>query len=285
MRAAASSERDPKMAYTEILTEVREHTMVITLNRPDHMNAFTVTMANELVAAFADAGQNDDVRAVILTGGGRAFCAGADLSEGAEALASGPSKSAEDHRDHGGIVTLAMFECPKPIIAAINGSAVGIGITMTLAADVRFMVPQAKIGFVFLARGIAPDAASTWFLPRVVGISKATEWFSTARILTPQDCLEAGLVSELIDTDELMDRAFALSDEIAANTSAVSVAIGRRLLWDMLGADHPLEAHLRESKALFHMAKSADALEGVTSFFEKRPADFPMNVSTDLPDF
>lgn len=267
-----------------VLREVADGVMTITLNRPERLNAFNPDMRDALIEAYAEAGRDDDVRVVILTGAGRAFCAGADLESGGDTF-NRAERSAETHRDGGGRVTLAMFDCPKPIIAAINGPAVGVGLTMTLPADIRLTVPDNKLGFVFLARGIAPDACSSWFLPRIVGVSKAMEWFATARVFNTEEAREAGLVSEVLERDALLPRARELAAEIAENTGAVSVALARALVWRMLGASGPQEAHLLESRAIWHMGQSADAAEGVTSFLEKRRPDFPMRVSKDMPPF
>lgn len=267
-----------------VLHEVADGVMTITLNRPERLNAFNPAMRDALIEAYAEAGRNDDVRVVILTGADRAFCAGADLESGGDTF-NRADRSAEAHRDGGGRVTLAMFDCPKPIIAAINGPAVGVGLTMTLPADIRLTVPDNKLGFVFLARGIAPDACSSWFLPRIVGVSKAMEWFATARVFGTDEAREAGLVSEVLDPDALLPRARALAAEIAENTGAVSVALARALVWRMLGAAGPHEAHRLESRAIWHMGQSADAAEGVTSFLEKRKPQFPLRVSEDMPPF
>ncbi|WP_405233843.1 enoyl-CoA hydratase-related protein [Lentisalinibacter salinarum] len=267
-----------------VLHEVADGVMMITLNRPERLNAFNPAMRDALIEAYAEAGRNDDVRVVILTGADRAFCAGADLESGGDTF-NRADRSAEAHRDGGGRVTLAMFDCPKPIIAAINGPAVGVGLTMTLPADIRLTVPDNKLGFVFLARGIAPDACSSWFLPRIVGVSKAMEWFATARVFGTDEAREAGLVSEVLDPDALLPRARALAAEIAENTGAVSVALARALVWRMLGAAGPHEAHRLESRAIWHMGQSADAAEGVTSFLEKRKPQFPLRVSEDMPPF
>lgn len=267
-----------------VLREVADGVMTITLNRPERLNAFNPEMRDALIEAYAEAGRDDDVRVVILTGAGRAFCAGADLESGGDTF-NRADRSAEAHRDGGGRVTLAMFDCPKPIIAAINGPAVGVGLTMTLPADIRLTVPDNKLGFVFLARGIAPDACSSWFLPRIVGVSKAMEWFATARVFGTEEAREAGLVSEVLERDALLPRVRELAAEIAENTGAVSVALARALVWRMLGATGPREAHLLESKAIWHMGQSADAAEGVTSFLEKRKPDFPLRVSRDMPPF
>lgn len=288
---------DSSRTYTEIAYDVDGPVLTITLDRPDQMNAFTPTMFHELLDAFDRADADDDVRAVIVTGRGRAFCAGADLSMGAKtfddaahagaagtAAPSGPPDVAR-HRDEGGRLTLRIFECTKPVIAAINGPAVGIGITMTLAMDLRLAADTAKMGFVFARRGIVPEAASSWFLPRLVGISQALEWCYSGRVFPAAEALDGRLVRSLHPVDELVPAARALADEIATNTSALSVALTRQMMWRMLGADHPMEAHKVDSRAINAMGRTADAREGVVSFLEKRPPAFPGRVSEDLPDF
>lgn len=272
------------MSGETVLREIRDGVMTLTLNRPDRLNAFNPDMRDALIAAFSDAGADDDVRVVILTGAGRAFCAGADLESGGDTF-NRAGRSAEAHRDGGGRVTLAMFDCPKPIIAAINGPAVGVGLTMTLPADIRLTVPGNKLGFVFLARGIAPDACSSWFLPRIVGVSRAMEWFATARVFGSEEARDSGLVSELLEPAALLRRARELAAEITENAGAVSVALARALVWRMLGAPGPEVAHRLESKAIWYMGQSADAEEGVTSFLEKRRPAFPLRVSCDMPPF
>src|SRR3712207_4870749 len=246
-------------------------------------------MRSELIAAFDASDADDDVRAVIVTGAGRAFCAGADLGGGGATFDSrerAPRDELEDGtpRDGGGQVALRIFESRKPVIAAINGAAVGVGITMTLPMDVRLAVRGAKIGFVFARRGIVPEACSSWFLPRVVGISRAMEWIATGRVFTAEEALEAGLVRSLHHPDELLPAAYKLAREIADTTAPVSVALARQLMWTMLGAAHPMDAHRADSRAMFSRGQSADAREGVESFLEKRPPTFPDRVSDGLPD-
>jgi enoyl-CoA hydratase/carnithine racemase len=274
--------------YETIRCEAEEHILTVTLHRPEKLNAFTTRMRDELIAAFDQADADDEVRVVIVTGAGRAFCAGADLSEGAATFDSqvrGSADTLEAHRDGGGMVTLRIFESKKPIIAAINGPAVGVGITMTLPMDIRLASTNARMGFVFARRGIVPEACSSWFLPRLVGISKAAEWVYTGRVFDADAALQAGLISRVVAPDELLETARALGREIADSTSAVSVALARQLLWRMLGADHPMEAHKIDSKCIFWMGQSADAYEGVMSFLEKRPARFTLKPSCDLPPF
>jgi enoyl-CoA hydratase/carnithine racemase len=241
-------------------------------------------MMHELIDAFDRADSDDDVRAVIVTGRGRGFCAGADLEGGGGTFDHGADDGAVQ-RDGGGMVTLRIFESTKPVIAAINGPAVGVGITMTLPMDVRLASTQARIGFVFVRRGIVPEACSSWFLPRVVGISRAMEWVTTGKVFPAQEAHDAGLVRSLHAPHELMNAARTLAGEMAEGTSPVSVALSRQMLWRMLGADHPMEAHKLDSRAIEARGRSADAREGVESFLEKRPARFPGRVSTDMPDF
>ena len=270
------------MGFEQVQYEITDQIMTITLDRPEKLNAFTDVMMEELIEAFNLADEDDQVRAVIMTGAGRGFCAGSDLSGG------DPFDSAqqiEEHRDSGGLVTLRIYEMKKPVIAAINGPAVGIGITMTLPMDIRIASEKAKMGFVFARRGITMEACSSWFLPRIVGISRAAEWVMTGRVFTAQEALDGGLVSRVVPPEKLLPAARELAREIAENTSAVSVALSRQMMWRMLGADHPMEAHKIDSKCIYHMGKSPDSYEGVTSFLEKRPARFTMRPSRDMPDF
>jgi enoyl-CoA hydratase/carnithine racemase len=280
--------------YEEITYEVAENIATITLNRPAQLNAFTGKMMRELLDAFDRTDGDDDVRAVIVTGAGRGFCAGADLSGGAETFDADTEHGRKVGlggdgfkvpRDGGGIVTLRIFDSLKPVIAAINGPAVGIGITMTLAMDIRLAVPDAKIGFVFTRRGLVPEAASSWFLTHVVGLSRALEWVMTGRVFPATEGMEAGLIRSVHAPDELIAAARGLAREIADNTSPVSVALSRQMLWKMAGADHPMEAHIVDSKGINTRGKSADAREGVTAFLEKRPAKFPMKVSDGMPEW
>jgi enoyl-CoA hydratase/carnithine racemase len=272
-------------SFEELLYEVSDGVLTITLNRPDRLNAFTATMGRELIEAFDQADADDDVRVVIVTGAGRGFCAGADLGRGGSTFDWRSLQVGEETpRDTGGTVSLRIFRSLKPVIAAINGPAVGVGITMTLPMDIRMAVEGAKIGFVFTQRGIVPEACSSWFLPRIVGISQAMEWVATGRVFDAGEAQRGGLVRSLHAPDELLGAARSLAREIADNTAPVSVALGRQLLWRMLGAPHPMDAHRADSRAMFSRGQSADAAEGVTSFLEKRPASFPDRVSDGLPD-
>ena len=267
-----------------IHVEIENRIMTVTLNRPDRLNAFNFQMLNELIDAFDRADSDDEVRAIIVTGAGKAFCAGADLEKGGDTFRDDDSAPGE-HRDGGGQLSLRIYELKKPIIAAINGAAVGVGITMTLPMDIRIASSKAKMGFVFARRGIIPEACSGWFLPRVVGIQQAMEWIVTGRVFPAEEAKEKGLVSRVVPPDELMETARRIASEIAENTSSVSVALARQLMWRMLGADHPIESHKVESRLMHWMGKQPDAKEGVTSFLEKRDPDFTMKVSSDMPDF
>jgi enoyl-CoA hydratase/carnithine racemase len=311
------------MSFSQIRYEVEDAVCTVTLNRPDRLNAVTSTMLGELREAWDRADADDAVRAVIVTGAGRAFCAGADLGAGGATFvysrasaggdssdrsprASGPqppgspaarsaaprrpaargrATSAEDHRDGGGTVTLRIFDMKKPVIAAINGPAVGFGITLTLPMDVRIASTAARIGFVFARRGVVPEACSTWFLPRLVGISQAAEWVYTGRVFGADEALAGRLVSRVVAPEALLPTARQLALEIAQNTSAVSVTLARQMMWKLLGADHPAEAHRLDSLAMFWTGRSADAREGVSAFLEKRPARFTLRPSADLPPF
>jgi len=291
------------MAYETIKYEVADNILTLTLNRPDKLNAFTGQMMFEMIDAFDKADADDNVRAIIVTGEGRAFCAGADLSAGAKTFdyaerEDRPEKSGtpvmangeidwshESVRDGGGRLTLRIFESLKPVIGAINGPAVGVGVTMQLPMDIRLASDTAKFGFVFARRGIVPEACSSWFLPRVVGISQALEWTYSGRVFGAEEALKGGLVRSLHKPDDLLPAARAIAKEIADNTAAVSVSLTRQMLWRMLGADHPMEAHKVDSRAIYARGASADAKEGVMSFLEKRPAVYPCKTSTDMPSF
>jgi enoyl-CoA hydratase/carnithine racemase len=275
--------------YEQIIYDVADNIATITLNRPDQLNAFTPRMMLEMIDAFDQTDADDAVRAVIVTGAGRGFCAGADLSAGGDTFDSdvrgGGTPRTGVPRDGGGLLTLRIFESLKPVIAAINGPAVGVGVTMTLPMDVRLAADDAKIGFVFARRGLVPEAASSWFLTRAVGISRAMEWVATGRVFPATEALEGGLVRSLHPKDELVGVARSIATEIAENAAPVSVALSRQMLWRMLGADHPMEAHKIDSRGIDTRGKSPDVREGVLSFLEKRPAHFPMNVSDGMPDW
>ena len=287
------------MAYEQIIYDVADGVATITMNRPDKLNAFTGTMMAEMIHAFDQVDADDDVRVVIVTGAGRAFCAGADLSAGAKTFdydkrSDRPEKGGgevaltyemEEARDGGGRLTLRIFECLKPVIAAINGPAVGIGSTMTLAMDVRFASDSARMGFVFSRRGIVPEAASSFFLPRLVGIQQALEWCYSGRVFDAAEALKGGLVKDVVPGDQLLARANQLAREIADNTAPVSVAMIRQMLWRGLGFQHPMDAHKIDSRGVLARGRSGDAKEGVMSFLEKRTPVYPDKVSANMPDF
>jgi enoyl-CoA hydratase/carnithine racemase len=271
---------------TAITYDLTDGVATITLNRPDRLNAFDRTMFTELVATFDATDADDDVRAVVVTGAGRAFCAGADLGSGADTFRSeadigeGPAP-----RDSGGQLALRIFRSLKPVIAAINGPAVGVGASMTLPMDVRLLADDAKVGFVFAARGLVPDGAASWFLPKVVGISQALEWCLTGRVFPATEALAGGLVRSLHPAGDVLPVAIDLAREMATKVAPVSAVITRRLLWDMLGADHPMDAHRIDSRAIYETGRMADAAEGITAFLEKRPARWSLRPSQDLPSW
>ncbi|OYU50954.1 MAG: enoyl-CoA hydratase [Alphaproteobacteria bacterium PA1] len=281
-------------SFETITLEIADKVAVITLNRPDKMNAFTGQMMLDMVAAFDLTDANDDVGAVIVTGAGRAFCAGADLSAGAKTFdydnrSDRPDKAGlvdlERIRDSGGRMTLRMFESLKPVIGAINGAGVGIGATMQLPMDIRIASTAARFGFVFARRGIVPEACSSWFLPRLVGISQALDWCMSGRVFGAEEALAAGLVKSLHAPEDLLPAAHAIAREIVDNTAPVSVALTRQMMWRMLGADHPMQAHKIDSRGVYARGQTIDAREGVMSFLEKRPPTYANKVSTDMPDF
>lgn len=288
--------------FAQIRYVVAEGIATITLSRPERLNAFTDIMMSELIAAFADADADDEVRVVIVTGNGRAFCAGADLSAGAATFdydsrsdvagASSPVRpdgsidyTRDGVRDGGGRLTLRIFESLKPIIAAINGPAVGIGATMLLAMDIRIASDAARFGFVFARRGIVPEAASSWFLPRIVGIAQALEWCFSGRVFSADEALAGRLVSKVVPAADLLTEARRIAREIADNTAPVSIALTRQMMWRMLGAPSPMDAHKIDSRAIYNRGRSVDAKEGVMSFIEKRPAAFTESVADGMPDF
>ncbi|MDF3074780.1 MAG: Enoyl-CoA hydratase/isomerase [Alphaproteobacteria bacterium] len=277
------------MQYEQIKYEIANGILTITMNRPDKLNAFTGQMLSELLDALDRADADDNVRAIIFTGAGRGFCAGADLSAGGNTFNSehraGADLGLDGHRDGGGRLTLRLFECLKPVISACNGPAVGVGVTMQLAMDIRLASTEARYGFVFTRRGIVMEACSSWFLPRLVGVQQAQEWVLTGRVFGAEEAHKGRLVRSIHKPDELLPAAQTLAREIADNTSAVSVALNRQMMWKMLGADHPMEAHKVDSKGIYAMGKSADVKEGVTSFLEKRKPVYPMKVSKDMPSY
>lgn len=275
------------MSFEAILYDVDENILTITLNRPDQLNAFNGQMYFELLEAFDKADADDEVKAIILTGAGRGFCAGADLSAGAETW-EGHSEAMESDQkrgDGGGEVTRRIYDCLKPVIVAFNGPAVGVGMTMTLSADVRIAAPNIKMGFVFAARGIIPEGCSSYFLPRLVGISKALEWCYSARVFRSEEALEAGLIRSIHEPEDLIPAARKLAKEFTENSSAISNTVLRHMMWRMLGASHPIEAHRVDTAGISALGTSPDAAEGITSFLEKRKPDFPGKVSSDLPEF
>ncbi|MBW1782023.1 MAG: crotonase/enoyl-CoA hydratase family protein [Deltaproteobacteria bacterium] len=273
------------MELTQTTYEIERGIATITLNRPDKMNAFTPTMRKELIALFAEADRNDTVRAVVVTGAGKAFCAGADLSQGGSTFDRSEKAAISDHRDGGGQVALAAFRCRKPVIAAINGHAVGVGITITLAMDMRIAAEDAKIGLVFTRRGVVLEACSSWFLPRIVGMAKATELVYSGRIFRAADETSSGLFNHVVARDQVLSKAREIAEEITDNTSAVSVALCKALLWHGLAEEDPQSVHLVDSRCFYWAGKQKDAKEGIRSFLEKRRPRFPMKASTDMPDF
>lgn len=285
--------------YQTILTEFSDGIFTITMHRPDNMNAFTERMMHEMISVFDEADADDDVRAVIVTGhGDRAFCAGADLSSGAETFDYDKRLDRDtpvnddgsidwNHRaarDAGGQLTLRIFNCKKPVIGAINGAAVGIGATMTLPMDFRLASETARFGFVFARRGIVPEAASSWFLPRLVGISQALKWCYKGDVFSAEEAERGGLVHGLHKPEDLLPAARALATELTEDSAPVSVAMTRQMLWRMMGASHPIEAHRMDSRAIWYRGRQEDAREGIVSFLEKRPADYANKVSSDMPD-
>jgi enoyl-CoA hydratase/carnithine racemase len=276
------------MTFEQIRYEVAEGIVTLTLNRPEKLNAVTSALIRELLSALDAADADDAVRVVIVTGAGRAFCAGADLSGGAQTFDGARRGRAEadgEHRDGGGLVALRIYDLRKPVIAAINGPAVGFGVTMTLPMDIRIASSAARMGFVFARRGVVPEACSTWFLPRLVGMQRAAEWVYTGRVFDAEEARAGGLVSRVVAPDDLLPTARGLAREIAENTSAVSVALARQMMWKLLGADHPMEGHRLDSRGMDWTGRSADAREGVASFLEKRPPRFPLTVSRDMPPY
>ena len=275
------------MSYSSILYDVEDGILTITLNRPEALNAFNTPMLEELLDACDRADADDQIKAIIVTRAGRAFCAGADLSSGGKTFNSDARSDRQSgiNPDGGGRLTLRLYELNKPIIAAINGPAVGVGVTMTLAMDIRLASTQAKFGFVFARRGIVPEACSSYFLPRAVGISKALEWCYSGKVFPAQEAMDGGLIRSLHEPDDLLTQAWEIAAEIRDNTAPVSVALLRHMMWKMLGADHPMEAHKIDSRGIYYRGRSADSKEGVESFLEKRDANYPCQVSNDMPEF
>jgi enoyl-CoA hydratase/carnithine racemase len=274
------------MAYETLLTQLQDGVMTVTLNRPDKLNAFNTAMSRELIDFFQGVNVMDEVRAIVVTGAGRAFCAGADISGGSDAFQVWNDGSKPVKRDPKESITLAIYNCLKPIVAAINGAAVGVGITMCLPMDIRMISTAARIGFVFNKRGMAMEAGSSWFLPRLVGMQQAQEWVMTAELFGADEALEGGLVRSIHAPDELLPAAQALARKFAAgSSSSVAAAVNRRLMWSMLGAQDPLDAVTLDVACVGYLAAGADAQEGIKSFFEKRPPTFPLKPSKDMPPF
>ena len=273
--------------FETIRTEIKEHSLIIYLSREDKMNAFTLAMQQELVAVLDEAEKNDEIKAIIFTGDGKAYCAGADLSSGGDTFDNRPGREKTNNvvRDSGGLLTLRFFKCKKPLIAAINGAAVGIGATMLLPMDVRICSENARFGFVFAKRGIVPEAASSWFLPRLIGITKALELCYSGKIISAESANDINLVSEVLPQEQLLDRALEIANEFTSESSQISIALTRQMMWRMLGADDPMEAHKIDSRGVYELGQSEEAIEGVKSFLEKRPPSFPGKVSKDMPSF
>ncbi len=271
--------------FETITYELRDHVATVTLNRPDRLNAFNRQMLADMVAMLDHTDADDDVRAIVVTGAGRGFCAGADLDAGGSTFdSSGEGRSSDSvHRDGGGLLTLRIFESKTPIIAAINGPAVGVGVTMTLPMDIRLASDKARIGFVFSRRGIVPEAASSWFLPRLVGVSQALEWCYAGRVMDAQEAGDGGLV-QVVPHDDLLSKAHEIASEIATHAAPVSAALTRQMMWRGLTFDHPMQAHRADSRAIQALGAMADAKEGVESFLEKRDPEWKLKPSTDTPD-
>lgn len=281
---AAPTDLDPS-TYEHIELEIADGIATVWVNRPEKMNAFTELMRYEIIDALDHTDADDDVRAVIFTGRGRAFCAGADLSSGEGTFSRGGSDIMGRNgvpRDGGGTVSLRIYESKKPVIGAINGAAVGVGVTMTLPMDIRLASTAAKFGFVFSRRGIVPEAASSWFLPRLVGISQAMEWVASGEVFPAEEALAGGLVRSVHEPDDLLPAAYALARKLTESSSAVSIAVARKMMWRMLGADHPMAAHKVDSRGILERGRSEDVKEGINSFFEKRAPQFPDKVSDGL---
>lgn len=277
------------MEYTQIRCQTSDHIFTLTLNRPEKLNAFNSIMCKEIVDALVRADKDDDIKVIIVTGAGRAFCSGLDLSPESKNTAwridASTTQDIETNRDPAGVITMTIYDMITPVIAAINGPAIGVGITMTLPMDIRLASENAVIGFPFTRRGLTNEGASSWFLPRLVGMGKATEWIITGRMILAGEALSHGLVNELVAPDDLMSRAIAIAREIVQKTSAVSVALCRQLLWKMHSAEHPMDVHKIDSRTLLWSFDQEDIQEGINAFLEKRPPHFPMKPGHDMPDF
>ena len=273
--------------YEQIKTIEKNSSLIVQLSRPEKLNTFTETMMREIIDALDWAEQNNEIRSIIFTGDGDKFCAGADLSSGEDSFDWTEKKKSKNKvvRDAGGVLTLRLFKSKKPLIAAINGDAVGIGATMLLPMDIRIASDEARFGFVFAKRGIVPEAASSWFLPRLIGIDNALKLCYSGKVINANEAKEIKLISEVTSGETLISRALELSEEFTAKTSSISIALTRQMMWRMLGADHPMEAHKIDSRAVYELGKSGEASEGIKSFFEKRPPNFPGKLTEDLPDF
>ncbi|KWV93787.1 enoyl-CoA hydratase-related protein [Erythrobacter sp. AP23] len=275
------------MQFETLNIAVEDDLAIVELNRPNRLNAFDLQMVTDFIAAIDVLGKDDAVRAIIVTGAGPHFCSGADLSRGRDSFDAGHQLQGDDPRirDRAGLVTLALFDCPKPLIAAVQGAAVGMGATMTLAMDCRIASTNARFGFVFTRRGIVPEGCSSWFLPRIVGIPKSLEWLLTGGFVDAEEALAAQLVSDVVTEHDLLASAKAVATRFITSTSAVSVALTRQMLWKLSAADHPMAAHRIESRGVYELGRTAEAREGIEAFIQKRTPEFPLKVSADMPDF
>jgi enoyl-CoA hydratase/carnithine racemase len=275
------------MNLTHTRFEVGDGIATVTLDQPDRLNAFSPTMGRELLEIFAEADRNDSIRAVVVTGAGKVFCAGADFFHAPTfdmSVREGREISIQEHRDRGGKVALAIFNCRKPVIGAINGHAIGIGITMTLPMDIRIAAADAKIGFVFTRRGVTPEACSSWFLPRIIGVSRAAELLYTGRVFRAEEEASSGLFNYVLPRDEVLAKAMDIAREIS-ETSSVSVALTKALLWHGIIEQDPQSVHLIDSRCFYWLGRQKDSQEGVQAFLEKRPPNFTMSPTEDMPDF
>ena len=276
--------------FTQFTYENRDGVAIVTFSRPEKMNTFTPAMMDELIALFDRTDADDTVRAIVITGSGKAFCAGADLGNGGDTFNYDKRDAAEQvivdgvRRDGGGRVALRIFRSLKPVIAAVNGAAVGVGVTMQLPMDFRIASLHARFGFVFARRGITPEACSSWFLPRLVGVPTALDWVYSGRVFDAQEALAKGLVQSLHEPEDLLDAAVELANKVTSASAPVSIAVSRRMIWSMMGAEHPMDAHRIDSRALQSRGQSSDVKEGISAFLEKREAHYPDRVSSDTPD-